>query len=150
MTENMKRFVEAAEKDAALAEAIGKAEKPEDLIALAAEKGVTLTAEDLRPAEAAGELSDEELEDVAGGGLLLFSPIYEALRRFSIWSPAMNGVRFTGKKKGTLSRAMQIGSAGTVGNAMQIGSAGVAESATYFGGVGGPVRLDNYGGSMEV
>ena len=151
MTENMKRFVEAAEKDAALAEAMGKVEKPEDLLALAAEKGLTLTAEDIKPAEATGELSDEELEDVAGGAMLLLSPIYELLRRFFIWSPASNGVRFTGSKnKPTVGSAMHYGGQGTVGNAMHYGGQGTAENATYFGGVGGPVRLDNYSGPTEV
>ena len=150
MTENMKRFVEAAEKDAALAEAMGKVEKPEDLIALAAEKGVTLTAEDIKPEEATGELSDEELEDVAGGGMLLLSPIYDMLRRFSIWSPASNGVRFTGRKTPSAGSAMHFGSQGAVGSAMHYGGKGAADSATYFGGIGGPVRLGDTDGGTTL
>ena len=40
MTDNMKRFLEAAELDSALAEAIEGTDEPEKLLALAAEKGL--------------------------------------------------------------------------------------------------------------
>lgn len=69
MTENMKRLMAEAGKDAAFAEKLAAAEAPEDLMALAAEKGVALTAEDLQ-ASPAGELDDEELDNVSGGLLI--------------------------------------------------------------------------------
>lgn len=68
MTENLKKFLEEASSDEALIEKFTKAETPEAIIALAAEKGFTLTADDLKPEEASGgEVSDEELATVAGG-----------------------------------------------------------------------------------
>ena len=67
MSETMRKFMEEVEKDAALAEALGKAETPEAVIALAAEKGFALTAEELKADESGCELEDDELDDVAGG-----------------------------------------------------------------------------------
>ena len=68
MTEQMKSFMEAIAQDQALAEALNAAETPEAVIALAKEKGITLTEQDLALAQApVGELSDDDLDDVAGG-----------------------------------------------------------------------------------
>ena len=67
MTDNMKSFLEAVSEDKAFIERLSKAETPEALIALAAEKGFTLTAEDLTREAPTGELADDELDDVAGG-----------------------------------------------------------------------------------
>ena len=64
MTENMKRFLEKISADKALAEKAGKLEK-EGLIAFAAEQGFALSEADF--AAPAGEISDDELETVAGG-----------------------------------------------------------------------------------
>jgi predicted ribosomally synthesized peptide with nif11-like leader len=136
MTENMKRFVEEVGKDAALAEALGKVEKPEELIALAAKKDIVLTAEDLAPEEATGELSDEELEDVAGGAMLLLNPVISVLQRFRLWSPATSGTLFNQVK---------------LGNTIYFGGKGgkPVSSGVYFGGIGGPVRLgDTDGGTV--
>ncbi len=66
MSENVKRFLEAVSQDKEFLEKINEAASPETVIALAAEKGFTLTAEDMKPA-ATGELSDDELDGVAGG-----------------------------------------------------------------------------------
>ena len=74
MTENMERFLEEVAKDEALAEALDNAETPEAVAALAAEKGFTLTEEDLRPDEPQGELEDEALDDVAGGMSWIVAP----------------------------------------------------------------------------
>ena len=65
MTENMQKFLEALSADKALAEKAGKLEK-EALIAFAAEQGFALSEADF--AAPAGEVSDDELETVAGGG----------------------------------------------------------------------------------
>ena len=66
MNENLKKFLEKVSEDRALAEKVGAEKDPQALIALAKEMGFELTAADLeRPAE---ELSDDELDTVAGGG----------------------------------------------------------------------------------
>ena len=67
MTENMRKFLEEASKDREYLEKVNKAETPEAVIALAAEKGFILTAEDLKPDQPTGELNDDELDAVAGG-----------------------------------------------------------------------------------
>ena len=64
MSENLKKFLEAVSKDEALVAQVGAMGK-EELLALAKELKISLTAEDLeKPAE---ELSDDELDTVAGG-----------------------------------------------------------------------------------
>ncbi len=67
MTEKMIKFLEAADKDAALAEKLKAAETLEAVAALAKEYGFTFTDEDLKVELPTGELDDEALEDVAGG-----------------------------------------------------------------------------------
>ena len=67
MTDNLKKFLEAASQDKAFIEKLTKAETPETVIDLAAEKGFTLTKEDLKPSPASGEMFDAELDAVAGG-----------------------------------------------------------------------------------
>jgi len=71
MTENMQKFLELVKQDeemtvrlAALREA-EPGEAMEQVIGLAKEKGLTLTAADFAAPE--GELGDDDLEDVAGG-----------------------------------------------------------------------------------
>lgn len=71
----MKNFLEAIEQNEELKAKIetlnaNPQAKTEDFIALAGEYGFTLTAEDFAPVEAKvnTELSDDELESVAGGG----------------------------------------------------------------------------------
>ena len=70
MTEKMAAFLKEAEKDEALVKALETADSPEAVIALAAEKGLELSAEDLTADKAAAELDDEELDEVAGGRML--------------------------------------------------------------------------------
>lgn len=60
----MKLFLEKLSQDAALAEKAEKETRIPALIALAAELGISLTEEDFRRSE---ELSDDELDAVAGG-----------------------------------------------------------------------------------
>ena len=70
MNETVKRFLEEAAKDEALAERLAGADTAEELLALAAEKGYALKEEDLASALAApksGELDDSDLDDVTGG-----------------------------------------------------------------------------------
>ena len=62
MTEKMSKFLEAAEKDAALAGKLQAAETMEAVAAIARENGFDLTDEDLKV-----ELPTGALDDVAGG-----------------------------------------------------------------------------------
>ncbi len=66
MNENLKKFLEKVSEDKALAEKVNANNDPAALIALSKELGVELTEADLKkPVE---ELSDDELDTVAGGG----------------------------------------------------------------------------------
>ena len=69
MTENLSKFLEAVSDDEELKEKLAEAKDKETVIALAAEKGFTLTEDDLKADKPSGSriLSDDELEAVAGG-----------------------------------------------------------------------------------
>ena len=67
MTDCMKQFLEEASKDKDLIEKLNNAETSEEVIALAAETGFTLTEEDLKPDAGIQDVSDDELDAVAGG-----------------------------------------------------------------------------------
>ena len=73
MTENMKRYLELISTDEAARKQLNEQEPSsiqeakERVIADAAEKGITLTEEDFVEDTETGELSDDELEAVAGG-----------------------------------------------------------------------------------
>lgn len=64
MTENLKKFLETVSANNELAQKIGSMTK-ENLIALAKELGLELTEADFQ--QPYGELSDDELDVVAGG-----------------------------------------------------------------------------------
>ena len=66
MTENMKKFLEVVSKDEALAAKVGTMKK-EELPALAKALGIELTEADFEAP--AGELNEDELDTVAGGGV---------------------------------------------------------------------------------
>ena len=65
MTENLQKFLEAVSKNDAMIEKVNKMNKDE-LLAFAKDLGITLTEEDFEKPEK--ELSDDELDAVAGGG----------------------------------------------------------------------------------
>ena len=68
MTENMKKFLELmSTKDKEIKEKAAKMEKDE-LIAFAADHGLTLTGVDFEKPDSEGEISLDEAEAVAGGG----------------------------------------------------------------------------------
>ena len=70
MTDAMREFLEEASKDKEFSQKVSKADTKEALIALAAEKGFTLTEADMEsPKPQDGEISDDEVEAVAGGGM---------------------------------------------------------------------------------
>ena len=68
MNENLKKFLEEASKNEELKARLAALTDKETAIELAKEYGFTLTAEDFKPADGA-ELSLDELDSVAGGGL---------------------------------------------------------------------------------
>ena len=72
MNENLKKFLEEASKneelEASLTALTDKDTAVEKAIEIAKEYGFTLTAENFQPADGA-ELSLDELDSVAGGGL---------------------------------------------------------------------------------
>lgn len=66
MSENMKLFLEKVSETPELAAKVDNVSDPNVLIAMAAEMGITLTADDFKkPIE---EMDDSELDTVAGGG----------------------------------------------------------------------------------
>jgi len=65
MTENLKKFLEEVSKDRELTERIGKEENSEVIIDIAKGMGIELTLADF---EENREISDDELDAVAGGG----------------------------------------------------------------------------------
>lgn len=70
MSENMKKFLELASKESAeYQEKMNKITDKDEFIALAAEKGVILTYEDLMNEDDEGEVSLDEADAVAGGGV---------------------------------------------------------------------------------
>ena len=69
MTENVKKFLELVSKNEALSEKVNKADKAA-LIAVAKELGIELSDADF---EQPKELTDDELDAVAGGGRCICS-----------------------------------------------------------------------------
>ena len=73
MTENMKKYLELISKNDETQKKLNEQEPSsiqeakERIIADAAEKGITLTEEDFAETAETGELSEDELEAVAGG-----------------------------------------------------------------------------------
>lgn len=72
----MKKFLEEMEKNPELKAKMEELDKnpastPKDFIKAAAEYGVELKEEDFQPADAQGELADDELDAVAGGDYCL-------------------------------------------------------------------------------
>lgn len=67
MTNQVKVFLDEVSQDKAIMEKLNSAKTSAEVIALAAEKGYTLTEDDLKPETTSGKLDDEELEAVSGG-----------------------------------------------------------------------------------
>ena len=66
--EQLKAFLEKVKADASLQEKLKAAADNDAVTAIAKEAGFSISADDLKNAQS--ELSDEELEGVAGGGTL--------------------------------------------------------------------------------
>ena len=63
--EQLKAFIEKVKADTSLQEKLKAAADSDAVLAIAAEAGFRVSADDLQPAQS--EISDEELEGVAGG-----------------------------------------------------------------------------------
>ena len=63
--EQLKAFLEKVKDDSSLQEKLKAAANPDDVVSIAKEAGFSISADDLKNAQS--ELSDEELEGVAGG-----------------------------------------------------------------------------------
>ena len=72
--ESVHQMIETAKNDAALKKQLQTAERPENVLAIASERGYEFTEKELlivmqeRQLSCGEELSEEELESVAGGG----------------------------------------------------------------------------------
>ena len=67
--EQLKTFLEKVKGDTSLQEKLKAAASPEAVMEIAKEAGFSITAEDIQSMQSTTvELSDEELEGVAGGG----------------------------------------------------------------------------------
>ena len=72
--EQLKAFLEKVKGDTSLQEKLKAAGDADAVVAIAKDAGFMITAEELKNAQA--EVSDEELEGVAGGG---YSPCSDAM-----------------------------------------------------------------------
>ena len=68
--EQLKAFLEKVKADTSLKEKLKAASDADGVVAIAKEAGFKISAEDLKNTEV--ELSEEELEGVAGGGYVLY------------------------------------------------------------------------------
>ena len=66
--EQVKAFMEAVKADAGLQQKLNAAADADAVVAIAKEMGFVISAEELQRAQAGSEVSEEELEGVAGGG----------------------------------------------------------------------------------
>jgi len=64
--DQLKAFLEAVRADAGLKEKLNAAKHPEAVVEIAKEAGFVISADELEQAQV--EISEEELEGVAGGG----------------------------------------------------------------------------------
>ena len=73
--EQLRAFMEAVKADAGLQEKLNAATDADAVVAIAKAAGFVISAEELQRAQTGTEISEEELEDVAGGGGLLGSGV---------------------------------------------------------------------------
>ena len=72
--EQLKAFLEAVKADAGLQEKLKAAKDVDAVVAIAKAAGFVISVDELKKSQA--EISDEELEGVAGGGLGWFDSIF--------------------------------------------------------------------------
>jgi predicted ribosomally synthesized peptide with nif11-like leader len=71
--EQLKAFLEAVKADAGLQEKLKAAGDADAVVAIAKEAGFVISVEAVNALNQEKELSDEELEDVAGGGVCVLT-----------------------------------------------------------------------------
>ena len=84
--EQLKAFLEAVKADAGLQEKLRAAGDADAVVAIAKAAGFVISVEELKRAQA--EVSEEELEGVAGGGLKRSSYVWQG--RFIPWCNNQN------------------------------------------------------------
>ena len=77
--EQLKAFLEKVKEDTSLQEKLKAASDADAVVSLAKEEGFSISVDDLKNAQSKLKLSDEELEDVAGGGTIGCHPISRAV-----------------------------------------------------------------------
>jgi predicted ribosomally synthesized peptide with nif11-like leader len=65
--EQLKAFWEAIQADAGLQQKLQGVTEPDAVVAIAKEAGFSISAEEIKKAQSEFELTDEQLEQVAGG-----------------------------------------------------------------------------------
>ena len=73
--EQLKAFLEAVKADVGLQEKLNAAKDVDAVVAIAKAAGFVISAEELKRAKV--EVSEEELEDVAGGGYIRFGETFD-------------------------------------------------------------------------
>ena len=144
MTENMKKFLEEAEKDAAFAEKVNAVESLDALAALAKEKGYELTAEDLKFDLPTGELDDAELDDVAGGVAMVNSAIAgSAIAGSAVAGSAVAGSAVAGSAvAGSAVAGSAVVRSALPGSAMSSLTSLIAQNLTIRFGLTGGISID--------
>ena len=77
--EQLKTFLEKVKSDAALQEKLKGAADSDDVVAIAKEAGFMISADDFKNAQT--DISEEELEGVAGGTVDLFAALIDKFDR---------------------------------------------------------------------
>ena len=72
--EQLKSFLEKVKTHTSLQEKLKAAADADAALAIAKEAGFAITAEDIQSMQSATDLSDAELEGVAGGGDIYYNP----------------------------------------------------------------------------
>ena len=65
--EQLKAFIEKVKADTSLQEKLKAAANPDAIAAIAKEAGFSISADDLKNAQSAIEMSDEQMEEIQGG-----------------------------------------------------------------------------------
>ena len=68
--EQLKAFIAKVQGDTSLQEKLKAASDADEVVAIAKAAGFVISAEDIQSMQSATELSDDELEGVAGGGYM--------------------------------------------------------------------------------
>ena len=93
--EQLKAFLEAVRADAGLQEKLNAAADADAVVGMAKEAGFVITAEELQLAQAGTEISEEDLEGVAGGAPAVKPLQRSVVLRTPAWKHVRNELRNT-------------------------------------------------------